>query len=185
MFTRNRQMARWLLLCGCAFLLVGCASGQSGHVSRNPTDQIASGKSLDGDYNVESQAFPRIKAALDALSRSYHRRSIRENREYVAAILEDNGVYRVTVQAGRSGRNRVRMKLRRKKSQTLVAVWHTHGAPGRRREVFSATDSRTVTTTGVPMYLTTPLGKLKVLGKRENGCAVFPGVNIGTIIGHI
>ena len=38
MFTRNRQTARWLLLCGCAFLLVGCATGQSGHVSRNPTD---------------------------------------------------------------------------------------------------------------------------------------------------
>ena len=149
------------------------------------TTQIASGKSLDGDYNIESQAFPRIRAALDALSISYHRRSIREDREYMAAILEDNGVYRVTVQAGRRGKYKVSMKIRRKKSQTLVALWHTHVTPGPRQELFSATDSRTVTTTGVPMYLTTPRGKLKVLGKRENGCVVTPSVHSGTIIGRI
>ena len=51
------------------------------------TTQIASGKSLDSDDNIESQAFPRIGAALRALSLSYHRRSIREDREYMAAIL--------------------------------------------------------------------------------------------------
>ncbi len=150
------------------------------------TTQIASGKSFDGEYYVESQTFPRIRAALDALSRSYHRRSILQDREYAAAIFEENGVYRVTVQKERRGaRHKVIMKIRRKKSQTLVAVWHTHGAPGQMQEVFSATDSRTVTTTGVPMYLTTPLGKLKVLGKRENGCVVPPRVNIGTTIGRI
>ncbi len=106
------------------------------------TTQIASGKSLDGDYNIESQAFPRIRAALDALSISYHQRSIREDREYMAAILEENGVYRVTVQKERPrSRHKVIMKIRRKKSQTLVAVWHTHGAPGPMQELFSPTDS--------------------------------------------
>jgi len=149
------------------------------------TTQIASGKSLDGDYNVESQVFPSIRAALDVLSISYHRRSILQDREYMAAILEDNGVYRVMVQAGPPDKHEVSMKIRLKKSQTLVALWHTHGAPGARRELYSATDSRTVRTMGVPFYLTTPLGKLKVLGKRENGCVVFPGVNRGTTIGRI
>ena len=149
------------------------------------TTQIASGKSLDGDYNVESQAFPRIKAALDALSKSYHQRSIREDREYMAAILEENGVYRVTVQAGLQGRGEVRIKIRLKESQALVALWHTHGAPGRGRELYSATDSRTVRTTGVPFYLTTPRGRLKVLGKRENSCVVTPRVHYGTTIGSI
>ncbi len=146
------------------------------------TTQIASGKSLDGDYNVENQAFPRIKAALDVLSKSYHQRSIREDREFMAAILEENGVYRVTVQAGRRGKDKVRMEIPLKKSQTLVALWHTHGAPGLRRELYSATDSRTVTTTGVPFYLSTSLGKLKVLGERENGCVVTPGWHRGTTI---
>lgn len=149
------------------------------------TTQIASGKTLDGDYNIESQAFPRIRAALDALSISYHRRSILQDREYMAAILEDNGVYRVTVQAGSPGKDKVRMNIRLKTGQTLVALWHTHGAPGGRREMYSAADSRTVTTTGVPFYLSTPLGKLKVLGKRENGCVVTPNMNSGTTIGHI
>ena len=149
------------------------------------TSQIASGQSLDGDYNVESQAFPRIRAALDALSISYHQRSIREDREYMAAILEESGVYRVTVQRGPRGKDEVRMKIRLKKSQTLVALWHTHGVPGSRGELFSATDSRTVRTTSVPLYLITPRGKLKVLGKRENGCVVTPSVQSGTIIGRI
>ena len=128
------------------------------------TTQIASGKSLDGDDNIESQAFPRIGAALKALSMSYHRRSIREDREYVAAILEDNGAYRVQVQAGSPGKIKVTMKIRRKQSQTLVALWHTHGVPGPRRELFSPTDRRTARTTGVPVYLHTPRGQQKRLG---------------------
>ncbi len=128
------------------------------------TTQIASGKSLDGDYNIESQAFPRIRAALDILSISYHRRSIQEDREYVAAILEDNGVYRVTIQAGSPGEAKVRMKIRPKKGQTLVALWHTHGVPRRLSERFSATDRKTARTTGVPLYLHTPGGQHKRLG---------------------
>ncbi len=149
------------------------------------TTQIASGKSLDGDYNVESQAFSRIEAAVDVLSIRYHQRSIRENREYAAVILEENGVYRVMVQAGRPGKDEVRMKIRLKKSQALVAIWHTHGVSGPGRELFSPTDSNTARTTGLPLYLTTPRGKIKVLGKPEN-CSVesrvTPGRNRGTTI---
>ncbi len=161
------------------------------------TTQIASGasltripfaESLDDDYSLDSQAFPRIEAAVDVLSISYHQRSIREDREYMAAILEENGVYRVMVQAGPPGKHKVRMKIRRKKSQALVAVWHTHGVPAPRRELYSPTDSRMVRTTGLPLYLTTPRGKIKVLGQPENGCVgsrVTSGWNRGTIIGSI
>ncbi len=144
------------------------------------TTQIASGKSLDGDDNVESQAFPHIKAALVDLSIKYRRRSIRENREYMAAILEDNGVYRVTVQAGSPGEAKVRMKIRPKKGQTLVALWHTHGALKRSREWYSPTDSKTARTTGLPFYLTTPRGKFKVLRNVES--PVTPGRIRGTTI---
>ncbi len=126
--------------------------------------QIASGKSLDSDDNIESQSFPRIGAALRALSLSYHRRSIREDREYLAAIVEDNGVYRIMVQAGSPGKNAVTMTIRRIKSQTLVALCPTHGEPGRLRERFSATDRKTSRTTGVPLYLHTPRGQHKRLG---------------------
>ena len=129
------------------------------------TTQIASGKSLDGDYNVESQAFHCIEAAVYVLSISYHKRSIREDREYIAAILEENCVYRVTVQAGSPGKDEVSMKIRLKKSQTLVALWHTHGVPRRLSERFSATDRKTAQKTGVPLYLHTPLGQHKRLGE--------------------
>ena len=76
------------------------------------TTQIASGKSLDGDYNVESQAFPHIEAAVNVLSKSYQQRSIREDREYIAAIFEENGAYRVTVQAGSPGKDEVGYEAR-------------------------------------------------------------------------
>jgi len=128
------------------------------------TTQIASGKSLESDDNIENQAFPRIGAALRALSKSYHRKSIGEDREYLAAILEENGVYRVMVQAGSPGEHTVKMTIRRKKSQTLVALWHTHGVPRRGSERFSATDRKTERTTGVPLYLHTPRGQFKRLG---------------------
>jgi len=152
------------------------------------TTQIASGKSLDGDCNLESQAFPCIEAAVYVLSIRYHQRSIREDREYIAAILEENCVYRVTVQAGSPGKDEVSMKISLKKSQALVALWHTHGAPGPRRELYSATDSKMVRTTGLPFYLTTPRGKIKVLGQPENGSVgsrVTPGWNSGTTICRI
>jgi len=142
------------------------------------TTQIASGKSLDGDCNVESQAFPCIEAAVYVLSISYHQRSIREDREYIAAIFEENCAYRVTVQAGSPGEAKVRMKIRPKKSQTLVALWHTHGAPAPLSEWYSATDSKTVRTTGLPFYLTTPRGKIKVLDQSR----VNLGRNSGTTI---
>ncbi len=144
----------------------------------------ASGESLGGDCNVENQAFPCIESAVYVLSVRYHETSIQEDREYIAAILEENGVYRVQVQAGSPGKDSVSMKIRRKKSQALVALWHTHGAQGPRRELYSGTDSKTVRTTGLPFYLTTPRGKIKVLG----GCVgsrVTPGRNTGITIGCI
>jgi len=149
------------------------------------TTQIASGKSLDGDYNVETQAFPHYKAALAALHICYRRRSIREDREYMAAILEDNGVYRVTIQAGSPGEAKVRMKIRPKKGQTLVALWHTHGALAPTSEWYSATDIKTARTIGLDFYLTTPRGKFKVLGQPEIGSVesrVTPGWHRGTTI---
>ncbi len=144
----------------------------------------ASGESLDSDCHIESQAFPCIESAVYVLSVSYHQTSIREDREYIAAILKANGVYRVQVHAGSPGNDSVSMKIRRKKGQALVALWHTHGRPGPMREWYSATDSKTVRTTGLPFYLTTPLGKIKVLG----GCVgsrVTPGRHTGTTIGCV
>ncbi len=144
------------------------------------TAQIASGESLDGDCNVESQTFHCIEAAVYVLSISYHQRSIREDREYIAAILEENCVYRVTVQAGSPGKDEVSMKIRLKKSQALVALWHTHGAPGPMGEWYSPTDSKTARTTDLPFYLTTPRGKIKVLRSVES--SVFSRWIRGTTI---
>ena len=35
MLVRYRKLAKWLVLGAGAFLLVGCATGQSGHANRN------------------------------------------------------------------------------------------------------------------------------------------------------
>jgi len=138
--------------------------------------------------NLEFLSFTTVGNAVEKLSRCYHRRSYREDREYIAAILEEDGNYTVIVQAGARGRDEVSLKIRHRKSQILNSIWHTHGAPGPQRDRYSPTDSRTVRATGLPFYLVTPDGTIKVLGQRKNGGAmsrVTQGWNAGTVIGSI
>ena len=140
------------------------------------------------ECDLEKTIFPSVVFAVKKLSRCYHARSYREDREYIAAILEENGAYTVFVQVGVQGRDDVSIKVRRRKSQTINSFWHTHGAPGSHRERYSSTDSKTVRATGLPFYLVTPAGTIKVLGQiKSNGTLsrVTQGWNSGTIIGSL
>ena len=63
----------------------------------------------------------------------------------------------------------VTFKIRLPAESRLVALWHTHGAPGRKTERFSIEDGETVRDTGIPFYLITPKGDIKVLEKAVKG----------------
>jgi len=92
--------------------------------------------------------------------------SSRENAEHVGAILQStNGQYLVTHGQAEAGQESVTFTIRRPPSSKIVALWHTHGAPGRKTERFSITDGQTVRQLGLPFYLITPKGEIKVLEK--------------------
>ena len=158
------------------------------------TPQVAHGENLDSGCSIQAMAFSSIEAAVGVLSQCYYKPSLREDREYIAAILEANGVFKIAVQTGRRGKDEVTLRIRRKKSQKLVALWHTHGAQGFARDHFSPTDTALVNRLSVPFFLTDPAGVIKrfdpgtkVLrgNKRITGGRIPRGSATGIIIGHI
>lgn len=103
-----------------------------------------------------------VEEAVLTMSRCFLRSSIREDREFIGAVLRTDGGYSYFVQRGEQGRGSAQLRLPRRRGQQLVAFWHTHGAPGPARHLFSATDTRLVARTNVPLYLTDPAGAIRV-----------------------
>lgn len=98
--------------------------------------------------------------------------SSRDNAEHVGAILKsEDGRFMVTHGQANPGQESVTFSIRRPPSLKIVALWHTHGAPGRKTERFSIADGQTVRQIGLPFYLITPKGQIKVLEKATKGQA--------------
>ena len=93
---------------------------------------------------------------VGTLSFCFYDISLRQDKEYIAAILVQNGNYTVQVQAGHKNNDRIRLKIYKRSSQTLVALWHTHGSKGLARSYFSRTDTELSNKLKVPIYLTNP-----------------------------
>ena len=113
--------------------------------------------------------------AIKALGQKFLANSIKEDVEYMGAILETpTGTYRVSHGKSKPGQNRFRFTMLRPESLKVIACWHTHGAHGDLRDKFSVTDTQTVLKTGLPFYLITPKGELKLLdlsGTRGHGAS--------------
>ncbi len=108
--------------------------------------------------------------AMIALGQKFLARSIKEDVEHMGAILETPaGTYRVSHGKSKTAQNRFHFTVLRPESLKVVAYWHTHGAPGALRDKFSVTDAQTVIKTGLPFYLITPKGELKVLNIAKTG----------------
>jgi hypothetical protein len=106
--------------------------------------------------------------AIKALGHKFLADSITEDVEYMGAILKTpTGTYRVSHGKSRPGQNRFHFTVLRPESLTVIAYWHTHGAHGDLRDKFSVTDTQTVIKTGLPFYLITPAGGLKMLNLSE------------------
>jgi hypothetical protein len=120
----------------------------------------------DRDANLgcetRSRTFATQLDAVYALSTCYAERSVDEDREYFAAILRTADGYLFVVGAGSLGVDQVSLRFERRAGETFVAAWHTHGAHGPYRELFSPTDTALVKRVGVPFYLTDPNGNVRV-----------------------
>ena len=117
---------------------------------------------------VNEHFFPTVAELLMDLKARYWRRSLRGDKEHVGAIYFRPGYgYSASHGTGRTGQDRVSFRVPRLRDSQIVAYWHTHGAPGFARHLFSGHDAQLVVDTGLPFYLITPNGELRVLAPKD------------------
>ena len=182
-------------------LIPTCVSASVAHVSANanvsgstnvPTSDNVAAKKCD----FQNKTFTSIESAVFDLSHCYLESSLREDREYMAAILNEADIYSVIVQQGTRSRDHVSLKFNRRVSQLFVAMWHTHGAPGLARDLFSVADTTLVNKIQIPFYLTDPTGQIRRYdpGAAKNRTSVRlghsmrrapKGTSSGVVIGRI
>jgi hypothetical protein len=112
--------------------------------------------------------FATLSGVVEALGRAHLERSLASDREFVGGILRDSrGRFWGTVGAGCSGQDTVTFAVAIPSGAMLAAFWHTHGANGLFRDLFSPDDAELVRSTGMAFYLVTPDGDLRVLEPRD------------------
>lgn len=104
-----------------------------------------------------------MEALLSLASHEFNRPSQRLDVEYVGVILSDVTKGRLRSNAGRGCRGVDRFALRVTELHGAVALWHTHGSAGPLRSYFSTSDAGLVRDTGLPLYLITAAGQIRVL----------------------
>lgn len=105
-----------------------------------------------------------VVLGLERLKAQYLDVSSELNTEFVGAVLRTPSCeYTFTQGRGSRGQKKVSFRVRRPADRELVGFWHTHGAHGPSQSVFSPTDAKLVKKTGLPFYLITPDGEIRVL----------------------
>lgn len=115
---------------------------------------------------VDGPSTARFASAFDAVvaaTSAVNARSIREDREYLGAILQRGADYHYSIAPGEAGADRIQVRLTVPAGFAVVALWHTHGAAAPERRYFSPTDRALVETSGVALYLADYSGALHVL----------------------
>ncbi|MGI9286776.1 MAG: DUF4329 domain-containing protein, partial [Pseudomonadales bacterium] len=101
-------------------------------------------------------------AAVMAAENEYNPLSIAQDREFIGAILQHNGLFRYTVGQGLSGEDTVTVRVAVPRGAEIVAFWHTHGAAGHGRRYFSREDTALVNSWNKPFYMADYSGTLRV-----------------------
>jgi hypothetical protein len=101
--------------------------------------------------------------ALRRLIDEHAVRSRRTDTEFVGALYRTSNGVRTSVAANCAGDDAFAVRLPVPPGWTLIALWHTHGASGTLRDHFSEDDVALVKRTGLPFYLITASGGLRVL----------------------
>ncbi len=110
------------------------------------------------------RAYASVVAAVDAMRRAHLERSVRSDREFVGAVVDNGaGGYWTSVGRGCSGQDTVTFAVQVPRQTRVAAFWHTHGADAPSRDVFSPDDVDLVRSTGRDFYLITPRGEIRVL----------------------
>ena len=115
--------------------------------------------------HLSSQYYPSELEAVIAAANRFNPLSIRQDREYIGAILKhtESGQFSYTVTAGYSGQDKITAEVLVPDHHEIMAFWHTHGSAKDTRHLFSATDIKLVKQWQLPFYLADHTGWLKVL----------------------
>jgi hypothetical protein len=116
-----------------------------------------------GNQSPATQAFATELDAVVAAASYYNPVSVREDREFMGAVLRDGDRYEFTVSAGEPGQDAITARIPIRPGVDIVAFWHTHGARTPSNEYFSAVDTRLVKRWQKPFYLADYTGVLKVM----------------------
>ena len=126
------------------------------------------------------RAYANVVAAVDAMRREHLNRSVRSDREFVGAVVENaSGRYWASVGNGCFGQNTVTFAVQIPPNAQVAAFWHTHGAAAPSRDLFSPEDIDLVRNTGLDFYLITARGEIKVL--RPSDVVRIGSVRVGRI----
>lgn len=127
--------------------------------------------------------FDTLFAAVEAAACTALPNSTQEDREHVGALLRmSDGRYGYLTGAGLSGVDRVRFSVRVPANSEVVALWHTHGAAGVDRDLFSLVDLDLVREVRVPLLLVTADGRVKLLSiEAARASRPQPGVMVGKL----
>lgn len=109
------------------------------------------------------RAYPTVVDAVVSMRRAVLDESVRSDREFVGAVVEYDGAYRASVGHGCVNQDTVTFAVVVPPGARLAALWHTHGAPGGLRDLFSAEDVALVRSVQRDFYLITPRGQVRVL----------------------
>ncbi len=108
-----------------------------------------------------SPEFSTVAQTLTYAQGAYAELSARYDVEYVGEIRRTSRGFSTVAYKGCRNHDSFRLDVRDRPS--LVALWHTHGAPGRLRGYFSTQDAQVVRSLGRPMYLLSTTSTQRVL----------------------
>lgn len=156
---------------------------------------ICAGKSFSGMSTYDPAALPAsphfssIVQAVIAASNQYNPVSIKEDREYMGAILKHSSLpadFIYTAGAGNKGQDNISVTIKKPKNYEIVAFWHTHGAAHWSRRYFSDVDTALADNWQLPFYLADYTGALSVYkpGARKISSAQARRLGLGSKRGY-
>jgi hypothetical protein len=122
-----------------------------------------SGCNAHAETGTAEQWFDSPVHAVVAATDQYNPISIREDREFMGAVLRRGNHYTFTVGAGEAGQDRITVRISIPAGTDVIAFWHTHGARHHRHRYFSNVDTDLVESSRKPFYLADYTGVLKVM----------------------
>ena len=115
---------------------------------------------------VTDACFDTELAAVHHAVALYNPTSIEQDREFMGVIFQQTVAgqprFGYTVARGEPGQDQITIRARLPAGSRKTAFWHTHGADHWSRRYFSATDTQLARQWGLPFYLATAQGELRV-----------------------